>query len=99
MGTRNFFQFVLGFGERDVKDIFATAAALKQELQGERGFTRPRIALNQVEAIPWQTSAQDIVQSLHACGATLVLILLLGSFFSRTHTKFSDFTAFDPWIS
>src|SRR5690606_18557750 len=51
------------FGERDVEAAFASLQPALYELQGKRRFTRPGIALNQIEGVGEKASKQHVVET------------------------------------
>jgi hypothetical protein len=77
-------QFDFSLGQGDVQHGLAARRALGQELQRQRGLARARIALDQVQPVPGQAPAKDIVESGNAgrdeCRAGGVLWAHGGSF-------------------
>ncbi len=56
-------QLLFGFREGDVEAGLAGFSALEQELQRDRGLARPRVTLEQVEAVAGEAAAQDVVEA------------------------------------
>ena len=58
--------------------------SFQKKLQRQSGLSRTGIALDEIKAFAWQAAGEDIVQSLDAACAALVLDLAGGDCFSTT---------------
>src|SRR5688572_24185217 len=61
--SRDGFQLILRFGQRDEEDFFAVLEALEQELERERRLAGAGIALDEVEAVRRQPAAEDVIEA------------------------------------
>jgi hypothetical protein len=68
MRVRNFEKFSCRFGKRDIQAFLAEAGTLQEELEGDCGLPRTRVALDEIEVIAGQAPAQNVVEALYAGG-------------------------------
>jgi hypothetical protein len=61
-------ELAFGLRQRHVEGGLAQTHALHEELQGEGGLARARLALEEVEAVPVEAAAEDVVQAPVAGG-------------------------------
>jgi vacuolar-type H+-ATPase subunit H len=66
VGARHAHDLLACLGQRDVHAHLAATVALQQELQAHGGLTRAGIALDQVQPIPGQPTAKDIVEPFNS---------------------------------
>ena len=59
-------QFLLAFGQSDIKTRFAFLLAVEQKLQTHRRFTRAGISLKQIKPIFGQTAFENEIQSFNS---------------------------------
>jgi len=66
MGFGDGQQFMRGFSERDQKGRVAIAHRFDEELEGERGFSGARFALDQIDSLLGQATVEDDIKLLDA---------------------------------
>ena len=64
----DFEKFGLRFGESDIEALLAATGTFHQELHGDRGLSRTRVAFDQIKVISGHTSAKNIVKANHPGG-------------------------------
>src|SRR5882724_11685150 len=57
------FYFFLALRERDVKAGFPVSRALDEKLHSQRGFSRPRISLNEIDGFTEKPAQQHLIQA------------------------------------
>ncbi len=67
------FNFVARLGKRDIEANLPGARPFEQKLHGHRRLPHPGVALNEIQTIPRQPTADDIVQTFDAHGAARIV--------------------------
>jgi hypothetical protein len=63
VGGGDAFEFFAGFAEGDVEALFADASSFEEELEGEGGFAHAGVALDEIEAVAREPTAENDVEA------------------------------------
>ena len=99
MRVRNFEKFSCRFGKRDIQAFLAEADTLQEELEGDCGLSRTRVALYEIEVIAGEAAAENVVEAIDAGGQQFNRGETLPLCDARSAADFSDVVSNVVWES